>query len=208
MTEIPDPARAASEAVEEWAKTAPPLSPGPYADLAWLLDAGLEVRIGRDGPGMTVALFDGGRLAGDPVTAWPDAVAGALLAWAREVAAREGYAPGEARGPGLTAPPHAYVSTACVHGECGACRNTCKYCDASCAHPCHPATAGGLPEPWVDQARDIARELLRYGLGKNEAVPPGLLRRIGSDPALFWLRGEAVPPGEWRDPETAEDPAC
>jgi len=98
------------------------------------------------------------------------------------------------------APPHAYVSTACHHGECGACRNTCKYCDAPCSHGCHPASGPPLPEPWVDQARDIARELLRCGLGTGEAVPPELLHRIASDPALFWLRGETAPPGKWAPP--------
>jgi hypothetical protein len=97
------------------------------------------------------------------------------------------------------ASPHVYVSTACFHGECGSCRNTCKYCDAPCScRTCHPASGQPLPEPWVDQARGIARELLRYGLSTNEAVPPELLDRITSDPALFWLRGEAQPPGVWR----------
>lgn len=94
--------------------------------------------------------------------------------------------------------PHAYTSTACFHRDCGGCRNTCKYCDAPCEHGCHPAAGRALPEPWVDQARGIARELLRYGLNASEAVPPELLHRITSDPALFWLRGEAAPPGEWR----------
>lgn len=92
---------------------------------------------------------------------------------------------------------HAYVSTACFHGECGACRNTCKYCDAVCSCP-HHGSGQVPPEPWVDQARGIARELLRYGLSRHEAVPPELLRRISSDPGLFWLRGEVQPPGEWR----------
>ena len=64
--------------------------------------------------------------------------------------------------------------------------------------PVHAASGQPLPEPWVDQARGIARELLRYGLRKNEAVPWELLDRIDSDPALFWLRGEAQPPGVWR----------
>jgi hypothetical protein len=96
--------------------------------------------------------------------------------------------------------PHAYISTACFHGLCGgACRKTCKYCDAPCACPCHRGSAAALPEPWVDQARGIARELLRYGLSASEVVPPELLHRIDTDPALFWLRGEERPPGEWRD---------
>jgi hypothetical protein len=101
--------------------------------------------------------------------------------------------------------PHVYVSTACVHGECGACRNTCKYCDAPCSHACHPASARGLPEPWVDQARGIAA-LLLGALGQDGA-PEELRRRIASDPGLFWLRGEAKPPGEWRDPKITEDHA-
>jgi len=45
--------------------------------------------------------------------------------------------------------------------------------------------------------------LLRYGLSENEAVPPELLRRIASDPALFWLRGEVQPDGEWHPEGTA-----
>lgn len=104
-------------------------------------------------------------------------------------------------------PPHDYVSTACFHDEHGACRKTCKYCDASCScRDCDHAVAADLPAPWVDQARDIARELLRYGLSGSEAVPPELLRRIESDPALFWLRGEAAPPGEWHgEPRRAGD---
>jgi len=108
--------------------------------------------------------------------------------------------------PDLAAVPHAYVSTACFHGECGACRDTCKYCDGPCSHGCHPASARGLPEPWVDQARGIARELLRHALSASPA-PPELVRRIEGDPALFWLRGEAKPPGQWRDPKMTEDTA-
>src|SRR5580698_7202767 len=81
--------------------------------------------------------------------------------------------------------PHFYLSTVCYHDECGSCRNTCKHCDAVCACPHHVATVQPLPEPWVDQARNIARELLRYGLSTSEAVPPELLRRISDDPALF-----------------------
>jgi hypothetical protein len=102
---------------------------------------------------------------------------------------------------GTAAVPHGYLSTACFHRLCdkkGACRQTCKFCDAPCACPCHRGPAQALPEPWVDQARNIARELLRYGLSTSEAVPPELLRRINDDPALFWLRGEEAPPGEWR----------
>ena len=110
--------------------------------------------------------------------------------------------------PDATGAPSAYVSTACLHRLCaekGACRQTCKFCDAPCACPCHRGSAAALPEPWVDQARNIARELLRYGLSTSEAVPPELLQRIASDPSLFWLRGEERPPGEWRD-QTKETP--
>jgi hypothetical protein len=97
--------------------------------------------------------------------------------------------------------PHVYVSTACHHGKHGKCRNTCKYCDEPCAcRECDHASARDLPEPWVDQARGVARELLRYSLSTGEVVPPELLHRIEEDRALFWLRGEEQPPGEWRAP--------
>lgn len=56
--------------------------------------------------------------------------------------------------------PHAYISTACLHSECGACRNTCKYCGAPCSHSCHPQDTRNLPVPWTDQAREIALALL------------------------------------------------
>ena len=101
--------------------------------------------------------------------------------------------------------PHDYVSTACFHGECAACRNTCKYCDAPCSHGCHPASAAPLPVPWVDQARGMA-VLLLAALGPDGA-PDELRERIDGDPALFWLRGEAKPPGEWRGPNTTEGTA-
>ena len=108
-------------------------------------------------------------------------------------------------GPGAAHAPHFYLSTACYHDECGSCRNTCKHCDAVCACPHHVATVQSLPEPWVDQARNIARELLRYGLSTSEAVPPELLHRINDDPALFWLRGEEAPPGEWHAEERNQE---
>lgn len=85
---------------------------------------------------------------------------------------------------------HAYTSTACVHGECGSCRETCKYCDESCQHGCH---SGGRAagESWVDQARGIAAALL-------DSINPGdmpaeLRARIAADPRLFWLREEEGP---------------
>jgi hypothetical protein len=105
--------------------------------------------------------------------------------------------------------PHAhvsttYISTACVHGLCaekGACRQTCKFCDAPCACPCHRGSAAALPEPWVDQARDVARELYEAALSHGHGVlPPVLAIRALDDPALFWLRGEERPPGEWHEP--------
>jgi hypothetical protein len=96
------------------------------------------------------------------------------------------------------APPHAYVSTACFHEEHGACRKTCKYCNAPCSCTgCDHAGTPGLPEPWVDQARAVAAELLDAIYPAD--VPDGLERRIATDPALFWLRGETRPPGEWHD---------
>ncbi len=95
--------------------------------------------------------------------------------------------------------PHTYISTACFHGECRSCRQTCKYCDASCGHGCHPAGEENLPEPWVDQARQIARQLyahvLTYGV-----LPPDLVRRVSDNPGLFWLRGEEKPAGTWHGP--------
>ena len=86
---------------------------------------------------------------------------------------------------------HAYVSTACAHGECGSCRRTCKYCNAPCLHDCHP-TAVFLPGSWVDQAREIA--LLLLGELSAGQRTPELWQRIRTDPALFWLRGETMPP--------------
>jgi hypothetical protein len=93
---------------------------------------------------------------------------------------------------------HEYISTACQHGECGSCRRTCKYCDASCRCPLPDCHHGGStqerPAAWVDQARGIARQLLADG-----GVSLELARRIEQDPALFWLRGEEVPQGTWRN---------
>lgn len=50
---------------------------------------------------------------------------------------------------------------------------------------------------WVDQARAIARELLAVLPMRN--LPLDLMARVGDDPDLFWLRGEEVPPGTWRN---------
>ncbi len=91
-----------------------------------------------------------------------------------------------------------YISTACWHGLHDQCRNTCKYCSRSCACSHHPGVAQGTVS-WVDQARDIARELLESAQpGSLLSMSPELLSRIKSDPALFWLRGEEQPPGEWQ----------
>lgn len=95
---------------------------------------------------------------------------------------------------------HAYTSTACLHGICGSCRATCKFCDEPCRHGCHPA-ASTAPVAGVDQAREIARELLDVARpGALMSMPPDLYQRIRKDPALFWLRGETVPDGTWRSP--------
>lgn len=104
--------------------------------------------------------------------------------------------------------PHNYLSTACfheVHGD--ACRKTCKFCDAPCFCTCHRNPVSGeraaVPEPWVDQARAVAAELLavlRPLSGTAEGMPPELEQRIANDPDLFWLRGEVQPDGEWHEP--------
>lgn len=100
----------------------------------------------------------------------------------------------------MTTSQHEYISTACLHGLCGSCRNTCKYCGTSCQHDCHPATGTEQVSP-VDQARGIARELLEAARpGALLGIGPGLWRRIQADPDLFWLRGEEVPPGTWEAP--------
>jgi hypothetical protein len=99
---------------------------------------------------------------------------------------------------------HAYLSTACLHDQCAACRNTCKYCDAPCEHACHPRGADRpLSVPWVDQARGIALAL--FSVVSPLELPGELRERIAADPALFWLRGEAAPPGEWRHENAVEE---
>jgi hypothetical protein len=105
-------------------------------------------------------------------------------------------------------PRHEYLSTACWHATYdgkpelhAGCRNSCKHAPEGevepCVCPCH-GEAGTQPGrvSWVDQARDVARELLAEI--DNLAVDVGpLAERIRTDPALFWLRGEEQPPGEW-----------
>lgn len=95
--------------------------------------------------------------------------------------------------------PHEYTSTACLHSQCGSCRNTCKYCGTSCRHGCHPRH-GSLPAAGVDQARGVARELLAAVGADTARMPRDLVRRIREDPALFWLRGGERPPGTWEAP--------
>lgn len=98
---------------------------------------------------------------------------------------------------GEPASQHVYVSTACIHGECGSCRNNCKFCGAPCRHDCHPAGVTASASP-VDQAREIARDLMdAFTAGK---ISHDLLARIKNDPGLFWLRGEEQPPGTWEAP--------
>jgi hypothetical protein len=92
---------------------------------------------------------------------------------------------------------HVYVSTACHHGLHGSCRQTCKFCDTSCAcTQCqHPAPEDAVP--WVDQARSLAADLLAL-VPSPLLAAAGLQRRITDDPDLFWIRGETQPPGHWR----------
>jgi hypothetical protein len=91
---------------------------------------------------------------------------------------------------------HDYTSTACLHDLCEACRRSCKFCDSPCQcarDDCVHDDPGSLPVPWVDQARDVARQMFAVLPMRN--MPLDLFQRIGSDPDLFWLRGEEAPPG-------------
>lgn len=93
---------------------------------------------------------------------------------------------------------HEYLSTACWHALFdgnetlhAVCRNTCKYCDHPCGCACHGKAGHEHGIAWVDQARNIARDLL----AEIEASAPtrmstALRQRIETDPALFWLRRE------------------
>jgi hypothetical protein len=89
---------------------------------------------------------------------------------------------------------HEYLSTACEHDECASCRQTCKYCGASCRHQCHSRDTGRLgPVSWVDQARGMALRLLAACHAADmdlAVVDRHLARAIDEDPALFWLREE------------------
>jgi hypothetical protein len=105
---------------------------------------------------------------------------------------------GDDLGGAVTGGQHEYTSTACLHGECGSCRKTCKYCGVSCGCQ-RPLCTHNLTEPgpasWVDQARGIARELL--AAFNRDDMSHELVLRIRDDPDLFWLRGEEAPPGTW-----------
>jgi hypothetical protein len=107
---------------------------------------------------------------------------------------------------------HHYISTACEHavGEGkpelhASCRLSCKWAEdgqESCRCPCHFGTPPEeLPPPWVDQARDLALELIDL-LGGPRVLPGELGNRVATDPALFWARGEVQPPGEWQPADT------
>lgn len=97
--------------------------------------------------------------------------------------------------------PHYYMSTACLHERKDgqpdlhdACRRTCKFCGRPCQCPRHASQDAPAVTSWTDQARNMARELLAL-IDEQDYMPAPLGERIATDPALFWLRGEEVPPG-------------
>jgi hypothetical protein len=101
-----------------------------------------------------------------------------------------------------------YLSTACYHEHLAsdpalhdACRLACKFCDAPCSCPQHPQESGSpRAVSGIDQARDIARELLSL-LEEAGGVPYKLHERLSDDPRLFWLSGGEAPPGTWKQGE-------
>jgi hypothetical protein len=107
---------------------------------------------------------------------------------------------------------HDYLSTACWHelndGRPALhtdCRASCKYAPGAPEHcRCPNHTEEELrasPVSWVDQARGMALRLLAacYAADVDLAkVDRHLVRAIETEPALFWLRGEEQPPGQWR----------
>ncbi|WP_329521193.1 hypothetical protein [Spirillospora sp. NBC_01491] len=110
---------------------------------------------------------------------------------------------------------HRYLSTACQHEADdgnpelhGSCRQTCKWCNASCMCRRHPAAdAAAHPPHWLDQARGVALRLYGHLQARGvdlDDVDPHLARAFREDPAMFWVRGEVLPPGEWR-PDTPEE---
>lgn len=107
----------------------------------------------------------------------------------------------------MTDTDHVYLSTACWHALFdgnkrfhGSCRNTCKFCDHPCGCSCHGDAGQRTHTVWVDQARNVARDLLaEVEASAPTALSRALRQRIKTDPDLFWLRGEEQPSGEWRD---------
>lgn len=114
--------------------------------------------------------------------------------------------------------PHHYLSTACWHelneGKPhlhASCRASCKFAEGEpeyCTCPNHPENDGRpAQQSWVDQARDIARQLYEafvVNVGYPPHLPEELQHRIWDDPDLFWLRGEEQPPGAWTRKETPD----
>lgn len=98
---------------------------------------------------------------------------------------------------------HEYLSTACWHELNDndpdlhtSCRQTCKTCDRPCSCPSHPTDDDPTAPPaWVDQARDLAVELLAL---VDLTQHPELAERIATDRHLFWARNEVQQSGEWR----------
>lgn len=104
---------------------------------------------------------------------------------------------------------HNYISTACIHEaedstHHESCRKTCKFCGARCSCPNHHPQETDEVTSWVDQARDIARELLgmvilsEHFTKKSAEETSSLIKRIAADPSLFWLRGKERQTGERR----------
>lgn len=115
----------------------------------------------------------------------------------------------------MTTPVHDYLSTACGHAQLSgdpslhnSCRNSCKFCDSPCTCSCHREGARTeSPVSWVDQARGIAIRLhdaLQAAGVDLATVDRHLAQAITEDRSLFWLRGEAMPPVEWRDASEEE----
>jgi hypothetical protein len=106
---------------------------------------------------------------------------------------------------------HHYVSTACLHeindgdpDQHDRCRATCKTCGRPCGCANHAdGEISSSPPPWVDQARDVARELLAAigEFDRRQVLTPAQWEQIQTDPRLFWLRGEEAGPGTWTPPE-------